>query len=151
MDSDSDSKPKGYIVLCRTYSHFTDSNSDPYSLFLYRTGIRVRVRTRVDLWQCKWAIWSTNKKNFVGTNLCRCRRPSFLWIGSDLRLFLRLLVSQRLLRHHQTEVQFRFVLPIFLLVYKKRVDFLQGVPVTTSKKIQRELLIVSNARCNPNL
>ena len=38
------------VVLWRTCSHCTDS--DPYSLFLYRTGIRVRVRLR----QCKWAI-----------------------------------------------------------------------------------------------
>ena len=29
-DSDSDSKPDGYFVLCRTRSHCTDSNSDPY-------------------------------------------------------------------------------------------------------------------------
>ena len=35
-DSDSDSKLDGYIVLCRTRSHCTDSDSDPYSLFLYR-------------------------------------------------------------------------------------------------------------------
>ena len=51
-DSNSDSKLDGYIVLCRTCSHCTDSDSDPYSLFVYRTGIRVRVRLR----QCKWAI-----------------------------------------------------------------------------------------------
>ena len=30
-DSDSDSKPDDYIVLC---SHCTGSDSDPYSLFL---------------------------------------------------------------------------------------------------------------------
>ena len=33
-DSDLDSKPSGYIVLCRTCSHCTDSDLDPYSLFL---------------------------------------------------------------------------------------------------------------------
>ena len=49
-DSDTDSKPNGYIVLCWKCSHCTDSGSDSYSLFLYRTGIRVRLR------QCKWDI-----------------------------------------------------------------------------------------------
>ena len=43
-------------VLCRTCSHCTDSD---FSLFLYRTGIRVRVWvrvcTRVRVRQCKWA------------------------------------------------------------------------------------------------
>ena len=34
-DSDSDFKPDDYIVLCRTCSHCTDSDSDPYSLFLH--------------------------------------------------------------------------------------------------------------------
>ena len=34
MDLDSNSKPCGYIVLCRTCSHCTDLDSDPYSLFL---------------------------------------------------------------------------------------------------------------------
>ena len=43
-DSDLDSTPDGYIVLCRTWSHCTDSDWDPYSLFLHRTGILVRVR-----------------------------------------------------------------------------------------------------------
>ena len=46
-DSDFDSKRNDYIVLCRTFSHCTDSNSDSYSLFLYRSGIGVC------LWQCK--------------------------------------------------------------------------------------------------
>ena len=49
-DSDSYSKPDGYIVLCRTCSHCTDVDSDPHSLYLCRTGIRVWVR------QCKWEI-----------------------------------------------------------------------------------------------
>ena len=31
-DSDSDYKPNGYTALCRTCSHCTDSDSDPYSL-----------------------------------------------------------------------------------------------------------------------
>ena len=34
-------KFNGYIVLCRTCSHCTDSDWDPYFLFLCRTGIRV--------------------------------------------------------------------------------------------------------------
>ena len=55
-DWHSDPTLDGYIVLCRTCSHCTDSDSDPFSLFLYRTGIRVRVRIRVRLRQCKWAI-----------------------------------------------------------------------------------------------
>ena len=37
----SDSKPNGYFLLYRTCSQCTDSDSDPYSLFLYRRGIRV--------------------------------------------------------------------------------------------------------------
>ena len=48
-DLDSDSKHDGYIVICRTCSHSTGLHSDPYSLFLCRTGIRVRVCTRVRL------------------------------------------------------------------------------------------------------
>ena len=38
---DSDSNPDGYIVTCRTCLHCTDSESDSYSPFLYRTGIQV--------------------------------------------------------------------------------------------------------------
>ena len=52
MDSDSDSKHNGYIALCRTCSHCIDLESDPYYLFLCRTGIWVGVCLR----QCKWAI-----------------------------------------------------------------------------------------------
>ena len=37
MDCDSDSKPNEYIVLCRTCSHCIGLDSDPHSLFLYRT------------------------------------------------------------------------------------------------------------------
>ena len=59
-DSDSDSKSNGYIVLCRTCSHYTDSDSDLYSPFLYRTRIRIQVRNWVRLRQCKWAITDTN-------------------------------------------------------------------------------------------
>ena len=55
IDSDLDSELDGYIVLCRTCSRYTDSDSDPYSLFLYRTGIWVRVPTRIWVRQCKWA------------------------------------------------------------------------------------------------
>ena len=50
--TDSDSKTDGYIVLCRTCSPCT--NSDTYSSFLYRTGIRVCTRVRHH--QCKWVI-----------------------------------------------------------------------------------------------
>ena len=39
-------------------SHCLDSVSDTYSLFLYRTGIRVLVHNRVTLQQCKWTIKS---------------------------------------------------------------------------------------------
>ena len=62
MDSGTDSvcNFNGYIVLCRTCSHCTDSDWDPYFLFLCRTGIRVhiciQVGTRVRLRQCKVAI-----------------------------------------------------------------------------------------------
>ena len=52
MDSDCDSKRHVYTVLCRTWLHCTDSDSDPYSLILCRTGTRVRARG----WECKWAI-----------------------------------------------------------------------------------------------
>ena len=44
-DSDSDSKPYSYIILCKTWSHCSDS--EPYSLSLLGTGIRVPVSTRV--------------------------------------------------------------------------------------------------------
>ena len=57
-DWDSDSKPDGYIVLCSTCSHWKDS--DPYSPFLYETGIQVRVRTRIRVRQC---VSATSKKN----------------------------------------------------------------------------------------
>ena len=62
-DSDLDSKPDDYILLWRTYSRWVDLDSDPYSLFVCRTGIRVRVRTRVHLWQGKWAVT-------VAINIC---------------------------------------------------------------------------------
>ena len=38
-DSDLDSNPNGYIVLCRKCSYYTELNSDPYSIFLHGTGI----------------------------------------------------------------------------------------------------------------
>ena len=56
MDSGQDSKPDGYIVICRTCSHCTHSDSDPYSLFLHRTGNRVRVHTRIWVRQCVIAL-----------------------------------------------------------------------------------------------
>ena len=52
-DSDSDSEPDGYTVLFRICTHDTDSDLDPYSLFLYTTGIRVQVYTGIRLRQCK--------------------------------------------------------------------------------------------------
>ena len=55
-DSDSDLKPNGYIVLHKICSHCTDSDSDPYSLLLYTTGIQVCIRIRDHLWQCKCVI-----------------------------------------------------------------------------------------------
>ena len=66
-DSDLDSKPNGYIVLCRTCSHCTDSDSDPYSLFLHRIGIWVLVHICIRVRQCKWAtMW-------VGMGAQRCK------------------------------------------------------------------------------
>ena len=52
-DFDTDSKTNGCIVLCKTCSHYTD-NSDPYSPFLYSTGIQVRFRvcTRIRVRRC---------------------------------------------------------------------------------------------------
>ena len=44
------------ITVCRTCSHCIDLVFNPYSLFLCRTGIGVRVCTQVRLRQCKWAI-----------------------------------------------------------------------------------------------
>ena len=42
-DSVLDSNPNGHIVLCRKCSHCTDSDLDPYSLYVCRTGIQIRV------------------------------------------------------------------------------------------------------------
>ena len=50
-DSDLDWKPDSYIVLCRIRSHCRGSESDPYDLFLYGKGSRVRVGTWVHLRQ----------------------------------------------------------------------------------------------------
>ena len=63
--NDSFASPKmnsgaDYIVVCRKCSRCTDSDLDPCSLFLYRTGIRVRGRIRVRLRQCKWAMIPKN-------------------------------------------------------------------------------------------
>ena len=53
--------PKSMATLYYA-EHFTDPDSDPYSLFMCRTGIRVWVRTQVRLRQCKWAIkWPYSK------------------------------------------------------------------------------------------
>ena len=38
--------PDGHLMLCRISSHCIDSDSNSYSLFLHSTGIRVRVRNR---------------------------------------------------------------------------------------------------------
>ena len=63
-ETDSNSKPDFYIVLCGTFQTQLNSNSNPYSLFLCRTKIRIGVCTRVHLWQCKWVIkWSLNDIN----------------------------------------------------------------------------------------
>ena len=35
--TDSESKPDGYIVLCRKCAHYTGSDLEPYSLFLRST------------------------------------------------------------------------------------------------------------------
>ena len=40
-DTDFDSKPDGYILLCRRSLHCMGSDLDPSSLFLYRTGMPV--------------------------------------------------------------------------------------------------------------
>ena len=61
---DSDSKPKRYIVACRTCSHCADKDSDPYSLFLPNLSPRLYPSPCLRLYpstcrQCKWAIcWS---------------------------------------------------------------------------------------------
>ena len=55
-NSDSDSEQNGYIVLYRICSNCTGSDSDPYSLLLYRTGIWVCIRIRVLLRKCIWII-----------------------------------------------------------------------------------------------
>ena len=55
-DSDLDSKPNEYTELYRNCSHCTDWDSDPYTLFLKRPAIRVRVRFRVYFRQCIWAL-----------------------------------------------------------------------------------------------
>ena len=53
---DSDSKPDGYIVLCRTCSHCIDLDSDTCSLFLHRIRIQVRDRTHIRIRQYVQAI-----------------------------------------------------------------------------------------------
>ena len=68
-DPYSDSKLDGYIVLCRTCSHCTDSDFDAYSLFLYRTGIQVLVNTWVCPCQWKWAITLTTLPFTIGTKI----------------------------------------------------------------------------------
>ena len=56
-DSDSDSKPYGYIVLCRNlvWIHIRI----PFLQYLYSTGIWVRVGIRVRIRQCKSALIDT--------------------------------------------------------------------------------------------
>ena len=48
-DSDSDSKPYGYI----TFHIRSDPDSDPFPIVFYSAGIRVRVGIRVWIRQCK--------------------------------------------------------------------------------------------------
>ena len=53
---DSDSKPNGYIVLCRT-SHIEESPIQiPILTANYRNEIGIQVHTWVRLCKCKWAI-----------------------------------------------------------------------------------------------
>ena len=52
MGTDSDSESYGYIVLCRTSYHCTESNLKPYSLFLHSTRILLRLRTNIRVRQC---------------------------------------------------------------------------------------------------
>ena len=82
-DSDSDSKPDGYIVLCRTCSQCTDSDLDPNSLFPCRTGIRVWVRTPVRLCQCKLAIMSICEEKVMASLWNNIEKSSlFIYIFS---------------------------------------------------------------------
>ena len=55
-DSDSDSKSYGSLYNAEHVRTCTDLDSDPYFIFVCRTGMRVRVRTRVRRQQCKGAI-----------------------------------------------------------------------------------------------
>ena len=91
-DPDSDSKPDGYIVLCRTCSHCTDSDMDPYSLFLYRTGIPVWVCIRICHWQCKWAITWINVVNLYAKELSLLLDKRIGFHVSELKLIDRLLI-----------------------------------------------------------
>ena len=52
-DSDLDSKPNGYIALCRCFQTVRSKNQIPILTANYRNGIRIRVHTRVRLRQCK--------------------------------------------------------------------------------------------------
>ena len=104
MDSNTDphldSKPYGYFV--QKISQYTDSDLDPYSLFLYRAGIRIC--TRICLWQCKWAITETetdtkNKmttvRRSISTIISRkfCIIHFYLDVGLGLSLCERSLIS----------------------------------------------------------
>ena len=55
-DSFSDSKPNGYIELCRSFHTAMSQIQIPILTTNYRNGIGIRTHTRVRLPQCKWAI-----------------------------------------------------------------------------------------------
>ena len=74
MDSDSDSKPNGYIVLCKTCSHCTDSDLGPYSPFLCRTRFWIWMCTRVHLQQCQWVIMLIENDLGVVSFTLACKR-----------------------------------------------------------------------------
>ena len=52
-DSDSDSKPNGYIVLERTFSYCTELNSDSNPTVNYRNGIGIGLGVEIRLCECK--------------------------------------------------------------------------------------------------
>ena len=55
LDSDSGSKPSGYIAQCRSFHIAQSPIQIPILTVNFRNGIGIRVRTRVHLPQCEWA------------------------------------------------------------------------------------------------
>ena len=90
-NSDSDSKPNGYIVLRRTF-HIAWIWTRSYSPFLYRTGIRVQVCTQVRLRQCRRAIKQTwcssiylfNK--YLRKKILRCSIRLYMYLHVNLEM-----------------------------------------------------------------